>query len=184
LWKGLVLVPCLELDEVRIYDPARGFAQVDALTFPAGTGPRHGVLDRAGERLFLVSERSNQLFLFGAEGRRFIPAAAYPVAEHGASAAIRLSRDERFVYLSTRESDVLTVFQTEGLTARRVQQVPCGGRHPRDFDLTADGRWLLCLNRDSGELVSFPADPGTGLLGPRCASLRAPRGSGILLNAN
>lgn len=181
LYGALVLVPCLERDEVRIYDKTQDFAQVGALTFAKGTGPRHGVFDAAFRRLFLVSERSNELFVFRVQGSDFLQTAEVPVAPGGASAAIRLSRDERFLYVSTREQELLTVFAVEGERVRRIQQVSCGGRHPRDFDLTPDGRWLLCLNRDEGGLVSFPVDPETGLLGAEAGRLAAPQGSGIYL---
>jgi 6-phosphogluconolactonase len=176
---GLFLVPCLELDEVRLYDGA--LEQVGKLSFPAGTGPRHGVMDRAGRRLFLVSERSRQLFVFRAAGRDFVPAGTFPAADSGECAAVRLSRDERFLYVSTRGADVLTVFRLRDCAAERVRELPCGGRHPRDFDLTPDGRWLLCLNRDSDNLVSFPVDRETGLPGAPAGELKIPTGSGILL---
>lgn len=176
---GLILVPCLELDEVRIYDGT--LEQIGKISFPAGTGPRHGVFDRAGQRLFLVSERSSRLFVFRVCGRDFVPEASAAITEGGGTAAVRLSADERFLYVSTRGEDVLTVFRICGCDAERVQQISCGGRHPRDFDLTPDGNWLLCLNRDSGNLVSFPVDRKTGLLGGPSGEAPIPAGSGILL---
>jgi 6-phosphogluconolactonase len=177
---GLLLVPCLERDEVRIYKRGGAFAQTGALTFAAGTGPRHGVFDSAHRRLFLVSERSNELFCWRVDGVDFTLEQTCTVADGGASAAIRLSPDERFLYLSTREKNLLTVFALEGTRARRLQQVSCGGRHPRDFDLTPDGRWLVCLNRDSGEIVSFAVDRASGRIGPEAGRLRAPQASGLL----
>lgn len=177
----LILVPCLELDEVRMFDRTRDYAPAGSLRFPPGTGPRHGVFDRDGRRFFLVSERSNQLFLYRVDGRNFTLENAVSAAPGGATAALRLSRDQRFLYVSTREADLLSVFRLDGCLADLVQQVSCGGRHPRDFDLTPDGRWLVCLNRDSGSLVSFPIDPELGTLGTPAGFLTAPHCSGILL---
>ena len=45
-----------------------------------------------------------------------------------------------------------------------VEIVPSGGSHPRNFNLTPDGAWLVCANRDSDNLVSFKVDSATGRL--------------------
>ena len=58
-----MLVPCLLLDTVKIYDCSRDFAPAGELRFEEGTGPRHAVFDKDHHRLFLVSELSNQLFV-------------------------------------------------------------------------------------------------------------------------
>ena len=58
-----MLVPCLLLDTVKIYDCSRDFAPAGELRFEAGTGPRHAVFDKDHHRLFLASELSNQLFV-------------------------------------------------------------------------------------------------------------------------
>jgi 6-phosphogluconolactonase len=42
--------------------------------------------------------------------------------------------------------------------------VPSGGKHPRNFALSPDGRWLVCANRDTDNLVVFRVDPVTGRL--------------------
>lgn len=186
LHQNLLLVPCLERDEVRLYDKTRGFAQAGALCFDKGTGPRHGVFNAAHTLLYLVSERSNELYVFAADGARFTLGQRLGVIGAGASAAIRLSPDERFLYVSTRDiptraQDVITVFSLAGDVPVRTQQADSGGKHPRDFDLTADGRWLVCLNRDSGGLAVFPVDTQTGLLGKASGRTAAPKASGILL---
>lgn len=47
-----MLVPCLLLDRVNIYDRSQNFAEAGTIPFEPGTGPRHDVFDRAGRRLF------------------------------------------------------------------------------------------------------------------------------------
>ena len=94
---------------------------------------------------------------------------------------MRLSQDGRFLYVSTRGIDLLSVFRLDGGAPALLQQRPCGGSHPRDFALSPDGDWLLCLNRDSGSLASFPVDRGTGLLGPSRCSAPVAQGSAIVL---
>jgi len=38
------------------------------------------------------------------------------------------------------------------------------GKHPRNFDLSPDAKWLVCANRDTDNLVVFACDPATGKL--------------------
>lgn len=173
-----LLVPCLELDQVRLFDMDRGYAPLGTIPFPAGTGPRHGVF--RGDTLFLVSERSNQLFTIGAPGwdlrdvQTIVPGPA-------ATAAVRLSPDGRSLYVSTREADRITVFRVDGPRPELVQQTGCGGVHPRDILPTPDGAFLLVLNRSSNQLISFSLDRETGKLGQICARAAVHEGVALAL---
>lgn len=177
----LLLVPCLELDTVKLFDYTADFAPAGEIPFPRGSGPRHGVFNRDHTRLFLVSERSNELYVYSVKGTTFSLDFVVPIAPEGATAAVRLSQDGRFLYVSTRGIDLLSVFHLDGGAPALLQQRPCGGSHPRDFALSPEGDWLLCLNKDSGSLASFPVDRGAGLLGPSRCSAPVAQGSAIVL---
>lgn len=92
---------------------------------------------------------------------RHIPAntyAATPLAAH-----IAFSPDGTFLYASARGSDCLAWFhlsRTGSLLTRDA--VPCGGRTPRHFALSADGRFLAVANQDSNNVVMFARDVITG----------------------
>lgn len=184
-----MLVPCLLLDRVNLYDRSRDFAPVGAIEFEPGTGPRHGVFDRGGRRLFLVSELSNELFLYEWAGpssirlrqKQAILPEDFVSDAAPASAAIRLSADERFLYVSTRFADVITVFAVNGFEAKPIQQMGSGGIHPRDFALTPDGKYLLAANRNEGGLACFRLDPESGKIGRLCSSAPAPEAVSIVL---
>ncbi len=176
-----MLVPCLLLDTVKIYDCSRDFAPAGELRFEEGTGPRHGIFDKDHKRLFLVSELSNQLFVYSLaadtpSGSAITLEHVYPLLpgdakykEPPASAAIRLSPDGRFLYVSTRFADIISVFYIDGCQLKLVQQTGSGGVHPRDFTLTPDGQYLLAVNRTEGGLVSFRINPETGCLNGPCS---------------
>ena len=181
---------CLLLDTIIFYDMERDFAIDGTLTLPKGTGPRHGIFDKKKERFFLVSELSNELFIYRAgKGLDFELMSVQSVLPEGGcyekpptTAAVRLSPDEDFLYLSTRYADVLTVYRVSGNTAVKIQQIACEGRHPRDFILTEDGRFLIVVNRFDGGMVSFPVDRDTGRLESPVCRVHAPEAVAVVLS--
>ena len=57
-------------------------------------------------------------------------------SEKAAAAAIRLTKDERFLYISVRERDLLAVIDVSHDKAAVIQLASCEGKHPRDFILS------------------------------------------------
>ena len=153
-----LLALCLLREQILIYDRTRNWQQVGTIDFPKGTGPRHGIFTRDGQTLFVVSELSNELFVF--QNLKLV--SAQPLLEQNdlpaAAAAIRLSPDEKFLYVSVRERNVICVFALAGITATKIQEAPCGGDHPRDLVLTPDGKFVLAVNRYPGERQNWESN--------------------------
>lgn len=150
--EDMILVPCLFLDKLLVFD--RELEVKDELVFPQGTGPRHGVFCQDDGYLYLVSELSNELFRIDMEKMKILDSASVFLDGSRSlqgTAAIRMSDDEDFLYVSTRGRNVLSLIDRKKMLA--LQEVSCGGDHPRDFILT-DGH-LLCANRFSNEVVCF-----------------------------
>lgn len=184
--RGFILVPCLEQNQVRIFD--RKFSPRGVILFPAGSGPRHGIFHPKDRTLWMVTERSHELYHFNYADTRYqllqqvsILPKDHPEYAASTTAAIRLSPDGRFLYTSTRGADIMSVFALDADGAHLIQQVPCGGKHPRDFILSDDGRYVLVLCRDSDDLFSFPRDAETGKLGEIVSHIHVPEGSSICL---
>lgn len=184
--RGFILVPCLEQDQVRIFD--RKFSPRGVILFPAGSGPRHGVFHPKDRTLWMVTERSHELYHFNYADTRYqlidkvsILPKDHPDYAASTTAAIRVSADGRFLYTSTRGADLMSVFALDADGAHLIQQIPCGGKHPRDFILSDDGRYVLVLCRDSDDLFSFPRDAESGKLGDIISHIHIPEGSSICL---
>lgn len=184
--RGFILVPCLEQDQVRIFD--RKFSPRGVILFPAGSGPRHGIFHPKDRTLWMVTERSHELYHFNYADTRYqllqqvsVLPKDHPEYAASTTAAIRLSPDGRFLYTSTRGADIMSVFALDADGAHLIQKVPCGGKHPRDFILSDDGRYVLVLCRDSDDLFSFPRDAETGKLGEIVSHIHVPEGSSICL---
>jgi 6-phosphogluconolactonase (cycloisomerase 2 family) len=87
-----------------------------------------------------------------------------PPAEN-AVAEVLLSADGRFVYVGNRGDNSTAVFETadDGASLNLVDAPPCGGDGPRHTTIDPTGRWLYVANQQSGEVVWFELDAGTGL---------------------
>ena len=83
------------------------------------------------------------------------------------AAGIAIDSEGRRLYASNRGHDSIAVFDIgdDGLPAF-VEAIPSGGRTPRFFTLSPDGRLLFALNEDSDTIVAFAVDPQTGRLTP------------------
>lgn len=173
LWKDLILVPSLFIDRAVIYD--QSLNRKGSIHFNAGTGPRHGVFSHDGEFLYLVSELSNELFVIHTgdwEIKYSIPVLPDRETHVRDTAAIRLSEDGRYLYVSTRTKDVLSVIELSDTQEPKLKQcVSCGGKHPRDFILI--DKYLICANRNSDEAVCFKIN-SDGTIGEKTGSVSIP----------
>ncbi len=180
-----LMVPCLCLDQVRIFDRSGGFAPAGTLEFPAGSGPRHGVFNAAHSRLYLVSETSSQLFTFAVDGLNFTLEQADPIlspeqAPGAQTAAVRLSPDERTLCISVRGADLIAVFRLENGLPALLQRASSRGRDPWDLIFAPGGRFLLASDRNSDALVSFAVEPD-GRIGPERSRVTIPQCVGLTL---
>ena len=167
-----VIVPCMEIDKVVILD--RDLEQTGEILFEKDTGPRHGILTNDGKYLYLGSELSNQLFVIRMEDLKVLHAVSV-LGEDGrygeGGAAVRMSDDEKYVYVSTRGADVVSVIGMKDHEPYFVQKTSCGGEHPRDFILL-DG-YLLSANRFSNTVTCFRLNED-GTIGEMTSSVSVP----------
>lgn len=180
LHESLLLLPCLEQNRIRLFDREKKFAPAGEISFPEGCGPRHGVFNRAHTRFYLVSEWSNELFVFQVKDGDFRPVQTLPLlregGQGGAAAAIRLTRDEHFLYVSIRGENMLATVDVGGRKAFIRGYVSSGGVHPRDFILSPNERFVLTANRQEGGIVCRRRDTESGELREITDRIQMPEG--------
>ena len=163
---GLDKIFCYRLDASTLI-PVGQFA-----TAP-GAGPRHSKFSADGRYFYVINELDGTIATYACDPATGALAvqqvvSTLPDGFSGSStcAEIRLHPNGRFVYGSNRGHDSLAVFARNPAdgTLSRIEIVPSGGAHPRNFSLSPDGNWLVCANRDSNNLVVFKVDPATGRL--------------------
>ena len=189
------LVADLGLDRVLVYriDPATATLTPHDpafITTPPGTGPRHAKFSRDGRFFYILNEIDGSICVCAYDAARgagmpiqhisTLPA-GFQVTDPDRAAEIRLHPNGRFVYASNRGHDSLAVFavRSDG-TLQLVEITPCGGQHPRNFELSADGTWLVCANQNSNNLVVFKVDPATGRLQATGHTAAVPQGVCVL----
>jgi 6-phosphogluconolactonase (cycloisomerase 2 family) len=134
----------------------------------ADSGPRHLTFSNDGRFAYLMSELSGHVTVFAyQQGRLEIlqEIVSDSVGARG-GADIHLSPDGRFLYSSNRlQAEGIAIFAVDSQTGllTRVGYQPTAA-HPRMFNITPNGRYLLCCCRDSNKIQVFQRDTATGLL--------------------
>jgi 6-phosphogluconolactonase len=158
---GHLLVTDLGIDAILLY--TKELCELGRLTLPAGAGPRHLAFSPDGKLLYCANELGCSVSIFAYDGAsskllETIPTLPADFTGQNTTAAIRVVGDELFV--SDRGFDTITVFKREGSTLTPSYRIPCGGSSPRDFDITPDGRFLICTNEFSDLVTVFEKKNG------------------------
>lgn len=139
-----------------------------AVPVASGTGPRHLAFHPNGRFAYIIGELSGEVTAFSYEEERFTALQTIAADSVGArgSADIHLSPDGRFLYASNRlQADGIAIFRVDGETGllTKAGYQPTG-RHPRNFAIAPDGKFLLVACRDENRVEIYARDMESGLL--------------------
>ena len=148
-----------------------------AATLPEGSGPRHLTFSPDARHAYLITELSGMVHVFDYQpesGALTLKQTIETDSVHArGSAHIQLSPDGRFLYATNRlEHEGVALFAVNpdnGLLTPAGYQLT--GRHPRHFNLTPNGRYLLVACRDSHAIEIYLRNPDTGALTPTGKSI-------------
>ena len=146
------------------------FPLTDTVQIAPGSGPRHITFSPNGNYVYVINELSGKVTAFSyADGRlNEIQSITADTLRAGGSADIHLSPDGRYLYASNRlQGDGIAIFEVNsdnGTLAKVGYQLT--GIHPRNFNITPNGKYLLVACRDSHAIQIFERDIESGLLKP------------------
>lgn len=186
-----VIVPDLGSDRVFYLSVGRHgrLRELQNIRLSAEDGPRHAVAHPPTSTLYIVNELSQTVSTLCADGYARMPLRECQRhillregrVENGTAAAIRISNDARFLYISVRRDSPFTplygrivafALAPSGRIVRKIGQWSSGGAHPRDFfiadNLRVDGvcrSYIVVANRDSNNLLFIRRSPISGRLG-------------------
>lgn len=124
-----------------------------------GSGPRHMIFNKDGTHAYLVNEIANSIMVFDSGDDGIVLSQKISTLPHGytkqsSTAAIRLSEDERYLFISNRGHDSIVMYKISQETGKAgligFYQV---GKNPRDFNVLGDYLIVACQN--SNELQVF-----------------------------
>jgi len=172
-----VLVADLGLDKLFVYkfDVTNGSLTPNPayISVAPGSGARHVTFHPNRHWVYLVTEMGNTVHLFDWDGKRGIlterqSISTLPKDFHGVStsAEVKVSPDGRFLYTSNRGHDSIAVFSLDPKSGRLtpVQDIPSGGKWPRNFEFDPGGHWMIVTNHNSNNAAVFRIDRETGKL--------------------
>jgi 6-phosphogluconolactonase len=165
-----VLVCDLGTDKVYRYEAKDTLVKIGEILLPKGSGPRHLVFSEKSRIVYVFSELSSEVFVFDFQtGEYLLKQVVKTLPEdfhrENTGAAIRLTPDEKFLYVSNRGHNSITAFKVkENRLLEKVGTYASEGDHPRDFNITPDGCFLLVAHMITNNLTLFKIDKNTGEL--------------------
>ncbi|MHC9536504.1 lactonase family protein [Dellaglioa sp. BT-FLS60] len=169
------LVVCdLGTDQVLTFDVTDNGAikQVAEYRSEPGFGSRHIVFHKNGQLAYLAGELSSEVSLlsYNQEDGSFkeiqtlssIPA---DWDAHNGIAAIRISKDSRFLYVSNRGNNSIACYSlADDGKMTLIQLISTEGDFPRDFSLNKSEQFLVVANQNTDNATLFERDATSGML--------------------
>lgn len=135
-----------------------------------GAGPRHIAFNPDGESFYVLNELNNTVTRFIRENAGYIKKESLSTLDenfNGSSSAadIHCSSDGKFLYVSNRGEDSIAVFKiADDGSLENKSTFSVHGKHPRNFKLSPDEKFVIVANRDTNNIVSFKRDVESGSL--------------------
>jgi len=87
---------------------------------------------------------------------------------HNTTAELVISADGKFLYVGNRGHDSVSVFAIDRATGTLTlkENVPSGGRTPRNVRIDPTGDWFFAANENGGYVTEFKVDKKSGHLTP------------------
>ena len=150
-------------DVVARYDVAT--RQCKRIQLPSDFGPRHIILNYGEDKAYVLGELSGSIAVIDTESDSVIQTVCADTVHARGSADIHLSPDGKYLYASNRlQNDGIAIFKVNAEGTLTYACYQSTGVHPRNFNITPNGKFLLVACRDSGCIQIFRRDLRTGLL--------------------
>ena len=155
-----------EIGRIDVYaGGVRGYCR--AASLHSDYGPRHLLFDASGKHMYVIGELSGDITVFdyadGALTEKQVIKADRMDARGAAD--IHISPDGKFLYASLRlRGDGIVVFEIGPGGLLNYVGYTATGPHPRNFNITPNGRFVLVCCRDNDSVEIYERDAATGLL--------------------
>ncbi len=136
---------------------------------PKGCGPRHIDFSADSKYMYVITELSDEIIVFDYEPVRGLLTQKQVVKASDAGARggadIHVSPDGKFLYASVRlKNDGIAIFKIKPDGTLEKVGYQNTGKHPRNFAITPNGKYLLVACRDDNRIEVYERNAETGLL--------------------
>lgn len=153
--------------EIILKDLILELKELYTYNFPDGSGPRH--LAISGNNIYTITEKSCELYHltfskkvgFSLINRVSILPSNIQKDKNTTGCAIKLSSDNKFIYVTVRGNNSISVFNS---SLKLVQNISCFGETPRDINFDNSQNLLFCANQSSSNISAFERNKKTGHL--------------------
>ncbi|MQS75861.1 lactonase family protein [Companilactobacillus halodurans] len=138
---------------------------------PSGYAPRHLVFNPTKPYVYVACELSSKVLVMEynkeTAGLTLVDEVeAAKDEQKNTTAAIRISKDGKFLYVSTRGADTIATFSVsaDGDRLKKLNTTSANGNGPRDFELDPSENYLVVANQDSDNISIFKRNAQKGNL--------------------
>lgn len=157
-----------------------------------GFGTRHITFSPDGKTMYIVGELSSQVNVahLNENTWEFENVATYKTipdnfTEHNGAAAIRISKDGKFIYVSNRGHDSIAVFKVlDNGELELTQRISVFGSFPRDFNWDKSENHLVVANQNTNNATLYRRNAETGSLTPLQKDIPVPEATRVLFEEN
>ncbi len=156
----LIYVPCLKLDQIVVL--TMELEIIERIMLDIKSGPRHLVVTKNHQEMFVVCEKSNEVIRLQKEDKwRKVECLKITSDKANSidSAAIQLSHDERFIFVSVRGEDLIYSIEIQS-RMQIIQHIHSYGEHPRCALLSNESDYIFIANKDSHRCSAFAIKDG------------------------
>ena len=167
----------LGLDQILIYKFDAKTAKLSPNDPPygvvkPGSGPRHFAFHPTGKFAYVCNELTSEVTAFTYDAQRgsleeIHTLSTLPEPVKGNSTAeIQVHPSGKFVYVSNRGHDSLTIFTVDQATGKLAAagHTKTGGKTPRNFGIDPTGQFILAANQNTSDVFVFRIDQASGAL--------------------
>lgn len=171
---SIILAADLGADKIHViqmdkYKDSCELSHILDIECPAGSGPRHMEFSNDGKAVYCIAELSGEVLVYNislADTPQFdlIQRIQADEVNAGGSADIHMHPDGKYLYTSHRlENDGISVFKVNDDSTLTKVYYTNTAKHPRNFMITPDGRYVLVACRDDKVVQVFKVNDNHSL---------------------
>ena len=145
----------LGTDTIHVYD--FNLCEISRVSADLASGPRHIVFSDCGRYAYCVNELNNTVTSYEYSDCTLTKIQSFdmlPLDLNGETTAAAIRICGKYLYASTRGFDSITRFEVNGGNLTYTDTTPAYGKSPRDFNISPDGKSLICAN-EGGNITLF-----------------------------